>query len=341
MIKKIGKSAAQGFYFLVLLPLFSFLHAYSQHFPFIPFGDTMLLVLRYIIYSAVLYGLLFLFLRRHAAAAVLTFFLMAFHLFFGPVHDGAKQIFPNTFLVRYTFILPLVLAGAIALLYYFKKKLPSFPRLRAYLNIVLLLLILVEVVQIVIHQINREPQRAGLPEGFVACDTCSTPDIYLIIADEYSGQKTLVDQFGFDNAPFLDQLRNRGFFVVDSSKSSYNYTPYTMASMFGMQYLQGIKGINKDLGDRRICFEHINYNPVIAFLKSKGYEFVNNAIFQFNNKLPYQSTSFYKTGKDLATTQTFISRLDNDIRFNLVTKFKIESEVYHSIMYEHDLVKLL
>jgi len=341
MIKKIGKSVWQGFYFLLLLPLFSFLHAYSQHFPFIPLGDTLVLVLQYTGIIALLYGLLFIFLRHHAATAVLTFLFMCLQLFFGPAHDFAKSIFPGAFLVRYSFILPAVLAALILLLVYFKKKKPSFPRFRAYLNVLLLLLVLIECGQIIVKHAERPPQKGGLPPGFVACDTCATPDIYLIIADEYSGQKALIDNFGFDNNPFLDQLRQRGFLVVDSSISSYNYTPYTMASMFGMQYLEGIRGINKDLGDRRICFEHINFNPVIAFLKSKGYTFVNNAIFQFDNKLPYQSTSFYKTGKDLATAQTFLSRLDTDIRFNLVTRFRIRSEIRNSIMYEHDLIRLL
>ena len=171
--------------------------------------------------------------------------------------------------------------------------------------------------------------------GFKACDSCSTPDIYLIIADGYAGKKELQDIFKFDNSRFENELKQKGFHLVDNSVSNYNYTPFTMASMFNMQYMQGIEGRNQSLKDRKICYTAINKNLVLDFFITNNYSIKNFSVFQFGGTSPLLSTSFYKTGVDLITAHTLGGRIDRDIRFNLVTRLKIKSEVervsYHEL----------
>jgi hypothetical protein len=169
--------------------------------------------------------------------------------------------------------------------------------------------------------------RISSPLGFVSCDTCSRPDIYFVIADEYAGQQELSDVFHFDNSAFINALQKRGFYVLNNSMSNYNYTPFCMASTLSMHYLKGIEGRNSSKKDRQICYQLINQNPVINFFKNQGYTFKNLSVFQFNDDLPLTTSPFFLTGKDLLTSQTFLSRLDRDIRFNLVTKYHIKSEM--------------
>ena len=64
-----------------------------------------------------------------------------------------------------------------------------------------------------------------------------TPDIYYIILDEYAGYDSLVQNFGFDNNKFYDELSNKGFFVFEKSYSNYPNTVLSIPSSLNMQYL--------------------------------------------------------------------------------------------------------
>jgi len=313
-------------FFLALLPLFFVLHGYTENFPLIGIGDALGLLLRYWLATAVLFALSYLFLRSARKAAVLVFILMAFEFFFGSAHDAASKFLP-AFLTRYTVLLPLIVAGAIALLIYFRRTHRSFVRFGRYVQLLLLVLLLIDAVSLAVKGSKPASLKAMLPEGFRPCDTCAHPDVYFIIADEYAGARELKDIFGYDNSPFLDALRSRGFHVQDSCSSNYNYTPFSTASILNMDYLQGIEGHNQSKKDRHLCYEKINRNPVASFFRSQGYELKNYSVFQFGEALPPTASPFVLTGKDLMTAQTFLSRLDHDVRFNLVTKYRISSEI--------------
>jgi hypothetical protein len=63
------------------------------------------------------------------------------------------------------------------------------------------------------------------------CRSCNRPDIFFYILDEYSGNTALKQLFHFDNSAFERQLEQRGFYVVKQSRSNYNYTPFSVASI--------------------------------------------------------------------------------------------------------------
>ena len=64
-----------------------------------------------------------------------------------------------------------------------------------------------------------------------------TPDIYYIVTDAYGRADLLEDDFGFDNSPFLDALRERGFQVVDDALAPYPLTYLSVASTLDMNYV--------------------------------------------------------------------------------------------------------
>jgi hypothetical protein len=322
-------------YFLFLLPLFFVLHGYTEHYSFIPETDVLELLGRYQLAVIIVALLGLLVFRNWRKAAVFAFTVMTFHFLFGPLHDTVKQWTGNSFITRYSFLLPAIIAGFIALVIYFFRATRTFTRFTKYINLLLLILILIDAGQLLVKMSRNKKQVAGLPQNFINCDTCSRPDIYFIIADEYAGNRELKEVFGFDNTPFENELRKRGFHITDSSVSNYNYTPFCMASTFRMEYLRGIEGKNTSSSDRKLCYSAINQNRVLQFLQSLGYGFRNYSVFQFNDELPpVQSTSFFLTGKDLITAQTFLSRLDRDIRFNLISRFGLKGEMYRVATYE-------
>jgi hypothetical protein len=314
-------------YFLFLLPVFFLFHGFTQNYPLIPVAGSLVLLIKYLVATAIFTWLFFLFIRSRRSAGMLAFLVMSFHFFFGAIHDSLKSWLSNSFFTKYVFIVPFCFVLFVVIFFYLKKKIPAFKNLARYLNLLFLALIVIDLVQLTIAAANyKDDFGKELTAELTACDSCSKPDIFLIIADEYAGTQELADIFHFDNSPFENQLRQRGFHIVDSSQSNYNYTPFSMASMLSMGFLNGLEGKNKSLNDRNLCYRTINRNSLVAYLKENGYAIKNCSIFRFADKLPYASTSFYKTGIDLVTAQTFLSRLDRDIRYNMVTRFNIESE---------------
>ena len=63
------------------------------------------------------------------------------------------------------------------------------------------------------------------------------PDIYYLLLDAYTAQKSLARFWGFDNADFLAALKRRDFFVADDSRSRYITTVQSMASTLNMDTL--------------------------------------------------------------------------------------------------------
>jgi hypothetical protein len=178
--------------------------------------------------------------RSVRKGSIFAFSIMFFHLYFGPVQDLLKSLFPSLFLSKYVFILPASLVSLIAFMIYLKKTKRSFNRFSLYLNVLFLLLILLEAPAF-IRANNRQKQVTAL-SGTSICDSCEKPDIYLVIADEYADSSSLQQIFNFNNKEFQAGLRNRGFHFIENSKSNYNFTPFAMASLLQMDYVTGIEG---------------------------------------------------------------------------------------------------
>lgn len=75
------------------------------------------------------------------------------------------------------------------------------------------------------------------PIPMLAHDDAAHPDVYYVILDGYARADTLARHYGFDNTPFLDELRRRGFIVTDWSTSNYPYTYLSLASSLNERYL--------------------------------------------------------------------------------------------------------
>lgn len=61
------------------------------------------------------------------------------------------------------------------------------------------------------------------------------PDIYYIVLDGYGRADVLEELYGHDNGPFLDGLRDRGFYVADEAYSNYAVTPLSLAGTLNMR----------------------------------------------------------------------------------------------------------
>lgn len=307
--------------FLLLLPLFFVFHGYMENYDFVPVKDAALLTGIYIIASLLFASLFWLLYRDLTKASLVAFCMMAFHFFFGSVHDGLKRILPGTFITKYSFILPAAIIVFIILVVLLKKRREPFRRLPKYLNVLLLVLLLLDTVLLAAKIITPKKTLHTLPSGSSACDTCDKPDIYFILADEYAGKKELSELFDFDNSAFLTGLDNIGFRTLSSSRSNYNYTPFSVASVLNMEYLD-LKDGNRAQPDLTYCYEAIRDNKLLQFLRHHQYDFYNYSVFDFEGQPARVQETFLPVKTRLITAQTFLHRFDKEIRFNLISRWK-------------------
>jgi len=188
------------------------------------------------------------------------------------------------------------------------------------------LLLLVDTGLLAGRIIIRKKNSFSLPTGFLICDSCRKPDIYFILADEYAGNTELKDLFHFDDTAFLHELSSRSFHTIPHSYSNYNYTPFSVASILNMDYLD-MKDKERSKPDLTYCYETIRDNRLLQFLRFNGYQFHNYSVFDFEGQPARTRETFLPAKTRLITSQTFLSRLDRDIRFNMVSRWKSKSNL--------------
>lgn len=307
--------------FLFLLPVFFVLHGYMENYDFIPVKDALILTGVYITASIVFSLLFWLLYRNFTKANIAAFCILFFNLFFGSIHDALKKIFSNAFITKYIFILPVTVLLFIALFIILKKRKKPLLKLTYYLNTLLVVLLIADAVLLTSKILRKKKSSYSLPAGFTACNNCPKPDIYFILADEYAGNTELKDLFQFDDSVFLNQLAKLNFHTIPESRSNYNYTPFSVASILNMDYLD-LKGKERAHPDLTYSYEAIRDNKLLQFLKFHNYDFYNYSVFDFEGQPARVRETFIPVKTRLITAQTFLHRFDKEIRFNLVSRWK-------------------
>lgn len=325
----------RSLYFLFLLPVFFVLHGFTEHFPLIQVGDAFVLTGIYLLAVLVITGLSWLFYRNLVKAALLAFCVMGFNFFFGSVQDFLRLHFGGSLISRYSFILPVSGIIFIGIILFLRGRKKDLKVLVLFLNLALVLFIIIDscILAVKAGSKNKASKNQARYEG-LRCDSCAKPDIYFIILDEYAGNRALRERFDFDNSGFEERLRKKGFYIIEDSKSNYNYTPFSLASMLNMQYLD-LNMKTKGPGNLAYCYQQISNSKVLAFFKAQGYEFYNYSIFDFPGNPAIKDDIFLQARAKLITGQTFLSRVWDDILFNIGTgKWKFRP-VQKQIIYSH------
>jgi Sulfatase len=101
-------------------------------------------------------------------------------------------------------------------------------------------------------------------------------DIVYVVLDRYAGEVTLAERFGFDNGPFLESLRDRGFYVAWASLSPYPKTAHSLAASLNMTYLDDLGDLRPEApSDWGPLYDLLRGPRVARFLRTGGYEYVN------------------------------------------------------------------
>lgn len=305
------------------MPVFYFLHQVNENFAAGLFPALLLLVFLHTA-AGILLTLLFRFwLKDTGRAAMVSAWLVGFNLFFGYLHDQSKSAFgPQAFFNRYSYIILFLVLFTALLLFLLKRKKPGTGKLFYFLNILFPVLALFETT-LLWQNIRQQPKMQALP-AWEACDSCDRPDIYVIIADEYAGARELKDIFSFDNSAFETALGQRGFHIVKESRSNYNATVYSMASLFSMDYLplRGKGLVTQD--DMLFCRNLLNKNTLLDLLQQNGYRIHNNSFFDLQGRKKALRNFYFHPRTRILSFGTFINRFRIHSEFNFFSKAKAE-----------------
>ena len=323
MIFNIAQLRFHKEYFLFLLPFFFVFHEYNENTSVVSLGEAAILYLKYVLITFAICFISSFPLKHWRKASVFTVLIMGFNFFFGAFHDAVKNSFGNLFITKYSVLIPVSIFSLLFLFIFIKRLPKNFNRFTSYCNALLLVLIVIDIANFAMHHLPRDKQPGQASDTSVTCDTCQKPDIYFIVADGYAGDQQLSEVLHFDNSAFFNALRSRGFHIITDSRSNYNLTPYSIASIVTMDYLP-IKSIQENKEDLNQCFSLINANPLLVFLKNNRYKTENYSIFRFDDKPPLVHSQFLQVGEEAISSQTFLGRMEDDIGFNLITKYKFK-----------------
>lgn len=99
------------------------------------------------------------------------------------------------------------------------------------------------------------------------------PDILYVVPDRYASSATLLSEFGYDNGKFYDDLRKRGFSVVENAWANYPSTFQSLASTLNGAYLDPFKATG--VSNQQPIYKLIEENAAQDRLRRLGYRFLN------------------------------------------------------------------
>lgn len=92
-----------------------------------------------------------------------------------------------------------------------------------------------------------------------------TPDVYLIIMDEYTPFHIMREAFGIENRRFETFLKEHNFYVSYSSKNTSHQTAKVTANLLNMDYVVELNEA------QTVAFYRRNNPAIISYFKSRGY----------------------------------------------------------------------
>jgi hypothetical protein len=171
---------------------------------------------------------------------------------------------------RYFLLLWIALLPVLFFFFSGKKKLGN-RSFSIFLNVTMLVLVIFSLAQVSWNKAavltSEAPEQKSIPAAGTDIYSGNERDIYFLVLDAYARADILRDFFGFDNRPFLDSLKRRGFFVCTKSRSNYPYTELSIRSSLNMRYLGDTENVDK--------VYYAQDNAVANHLRPRGYTVVS------------------------------------------------------------------
>ncbi|HEY6736188.1 MAG TPA: sulfatase-like hydrolase/transferase [Candidatus Saccharimonadia bacterium] len=99
-------------------------------------------------------------------------------------------------------------------------------------------------------------------------------DVYYLLFDRYASQTTLQEHYDFDNSPFLNFLKDKGFTIRDNAYSNYQFTAPSVASTLRMDYHTDIQAnLGSSTAESYLPYRRLlEDSPVSQLFANAGYK---------------------------------------------------------------------
>lgn len=167
--------------------------------------------------------------------------------------------------------------------WFFWRKLRSLDGISRTLNIIALIMValpLVTSAPFLINLVTPKPSLKGCaPELEPAPSSLPRPDVYYLILDEYGRSDMLAQVMGYNNTSFIDQLRQRGFYIAEESYSNYAISVMSMSSSLNYCYLNDhVSKVPEDSAKNMLLLANsIQNSGTRAYFEKAGYRFITFA----------------------------------------------------------------
>ncbi len=270
---------------------------------------------------------------RHKRGLVVSLFWLPFYAY-GAVVDFIRAQFDFHDMLspaQTVGAAAVLLLIAAALLYLLRRTSRSFGRVTTFLNRLstfMLAVALLSCVVAVARGFNTRAQAAAVPVRLNPEQRAQLPNIYFILCDAYPRADYLRDYFEFDNTPFLGQLRERGFYVADRSRSNYCHTLPSLASTLNLDFLDPAIVPRQFSENYPLLIPLVRDNLVVRTLRAHDYEFVAIASGLFPTKMEdadrfirpgvFNNTEYQQNLIDMTPVRSIMNRLDQLLWYQLV-----------------------
>ena len=309
-IVKMKKSILSLPIYLFAFPIYYVLNLFAQNASEIQFGVVIRPVLIVSLITLIFYGLTRFVFKKIDSSSFFAFFLLCFFLFYGAIY-AYLRIHPvlGINLGRHVFLglIGLAITGVVFLLFLL-RKITIKGNFTIFMNIATGGLLLFAFVTIISASSkygsvnssrtslpNNAAQKAWLKDVSQPIDINAQavlPDIYYIIPDMFARSDAIENETGYDNAEFLADLEDLGFYVAQCSRSNYTSTQLSIASSLNLHYLDQIQD---GMTDRVMLVNPMSDSLLRNSLESIGYQVV---VFDNGFGLPELRNADFAIGID-------------------------------------------
>ena len=238
-------------------------------------------------------------LKSTFRSTYLTTFVAFSSLFFFAIQKSL--LFTPMIKARYVILFIIILFLILLIIGIKAKRINKKPnkKILLYLNTLFLILFVQNCIVVVYPTFSKLVLTQQL--DFSQKGTESNPDIYLIVLDGYTNQKSLIKYWNYDNKHFITELSNLGFYYAANSKSNYSFTVKTLASMLNLDYLEPNE-LENGIG----LLKKIRQNQTTELLEHKRYNIFNFSVVEIDRTKNNYAINFFSEipGLYIATLST-------------------------------------
>jgi len=251
----------------VLLAVYPVLSLYATNSTLLPASDIWRPIAALLAAAALFWLAAQLVLRNVDRSSVLTSLTLAALMSFGHVYPNLSDQFKNAKLTEWW----IAWAVVIAFLVWVLPR--GLNRLLNVASVVLLVFVLSNIAQKVFRT-NALIGGIRSSASATRLEPSKAPDILYVVLDGYGSAEAIRHALGYDNRPFIEELKKRGFVLPENSHTNYVQTELSLASSLNLDYIQTFfkSGFPRP-NDRSPLDRIIVESRVRKELERQGYQF--------------------------------------------------------------------